>query len=230
MLPINNIVIEFDEVNAVRIRHKLDFAGTSVKTITFKDLCEAIRAAQREVSKEEVEIIDTPVLPVSNSVQTIQHRKLSNGSEYFLMVRQPGKFDIQYFDDTYKEVGIPKLVFAIKLFKSTIQQMFIVVVKDHTVTEDSQLYYYPFSNVSSYDTKVCFGSNRISELNIDSPIKLHSVIDMFLSMPNNNDSYGQNLSGLEYRPLLEALNGKNFDNSWLKPMNKTYKEWLTKLI
>ena len=81
--------------------------------------------------------------------------------------------------------------------------------------------------LTATDGSVCFGRNRITEINFENITDMHSVPSIFCSMPSNDDNYGHNLSALGHRPLLESLVGNDFKNEWLQPNDKykTFAEW-----
>ena len=223
-LPLNNVITEFTDNNMVKIKYNTD-NGTTIKTITFNEYCKVILASRQENKKKKDKYEETPVLPGFGYVRTIKYRKYSDGIECIFLSREAASANITYFETEYKNVGIPKLVFMVKMFKKTIQELYVCAVKDEIIADDTQIYYYPFSNVFS-DCRVCFGANNIASLDMASLVNLHSVPSLFLAIPNNDDEYGNNLSGLDYRPLLKKLQDKPFNDDWLKPMNRTFKKWL----
>jgi len=223
----DNVIVTFTDTNMVQIRSTTE-RGKSTKTVSFEAYCEAILAAQR---KEETygEEVDTPIFPQDPSVSTVQMRKLSTGAEWYFVTREAGPLDLQYYDTVFKQVGIPKLLFAIKLSKNVIQRVAVMATLDRTITDESKLYNYPFSNVNGPTGGICFGGNRLYDYSFDSPLQLHSLPNMFLSMPSNDDNYGtRNASGLLFRPLLEQIEGKDFPTEWLKEAQLTYGEWRDK--
>ena len=207
-LPLNDITIKFLSNNTVQVVHEANL-GKKTKIITFDEFVASILAAKSDSSI--MESVDSPVLPVTKNIGTLQHRKLSNGAEFVILVRDAGQFDINYVGQMFKKCGIPKLIFAIKILNNVIQTVFVVAVKDYVVSEESEIFCYPFSNAAAGNSgRICYGANKVSSVDIQSTVMLHSVPDMFLSMENNNDAYGQNLSGLEYRPLLESLKDSTY--------------------
>lgn len=233
MIPANNITVEFTDEHMVKITHKAD-NGKQVRYIEFNEYVKALSSAVKQTDYGDVEVKDSPILPQFKDVSTIMHRELSTGSQYLVLVREPKPFDITYFESKFNKVGIPKLIFGVKIYSNIIQEVYVVAVKDKIITEKTKIFHYPFSNVSGSNGHICFGGNRISNINVKSLTGLHSVPRMFLAMPNNNDSYGHNKSGLQYRPLLEALEGKKFKEGWLKPLEQgntqvTYEEWIKNL-
>lgn len=224
IMSMDNTIIKFTDENNVTIESRTE-TGTELRYISFNDFAQAILAANNKVKFESAEVIDSPILTVGYGISTVQTRDYSTGSKTIILVREPMPMDILYFDNIYKSVGMPRLLFSIKIYKNIIQSVRVMALKDSIIKEDTQLYEYPFSNVSRVSGNICFGLNKISSIDIPNLTALHSIPDMFLSMPNNNDNYGHNLSGLSYRPLLEELSYKDFNNDWLEPSNRTYRDW-----
>lgn len=212
------------------------FNGSKSKAITFDDFIACIMGAREEMEppkKEEVIITDTPLLPTGhdlNTVATIQFRNFSNGAYYVIMVKPAHQVDFVYHDSKFKNVGVPKIVMAVKVTREIIQSAKIVCVKDRIVRPNTKLFNYPYSNVDAKSGNVCFGSNGINTIKVDNPTVLHNLPDQFFSMINNDHRYGHNLSGLEYRPLLEAQENKPFNEQWLQPSGLTYKQWFENLL
>lgn len=193
------------------------------KYITFEDFVGTVLSAKD--SKYEKVQFKTPVLP-QNCVQYIE---LTSNSYIIVLKREKGNIDMIYSNRVFKQVGIPTLLFAFKLYKNTLNEGYVVAIKDTKfITLDTKLYCYPFSNVYEYSHKICWGSNKLPTF--DEVSYTQNIPDMFLSMPNSNHGYGKNLSGLEYRPLLEALEEKEFNEDWLLETNQTYEEWINMII
>jgi hypothetical protein len=228
IVPMENAIIKFTDENNVTVEFKTE-NGNEVRYISFNDFAQAILAANQQVKFEAIDVVDSPIFTVGHGISTVQTREYSTGSRTVILVREPMPMDITYFDDVYKNVGIPRLLFGIKIYQNIIQSVRIMAIKDFIIKENTPLYEYPFSNVSRGTGNVCFGMNRVSSIDVTHLTALHSIPDMFLSMPNNNDNYGHNLSGLDYRPLLERLSDKPFDDNWLEPAKKTYKEWFEQM-
>ena len=192
----------------------------TVKYITFNDLCNAVLAARDD---SQVQSLASPLLP-KNCIQYIER---NNGELAVVMEREAKATDFSYGDKVFKKIGVPKLLFAFRILANTLQEGYVVAVKDNLVSEDTELYHYPFSNVYRSGS-ICWGNKlpTYGELRY-----LQNVPEMFLSMENNNHNYGHiNLSGLEYRPLLEVLEGQKFREDWLKSMEIRYGDWLNQVL
>lgn len=229
LLPPNNQTVEFMSNNTVRIKYHTE-KGSTVKTISFNDYCDAIIAARNAlpVNLTDGPTVDSPIFPVAGNVATVQYREFQSGAKTFVMLRKDDPFDINYRGTIFKQVGLPKMLFAVKLLNNVIQGAAVVCVTDHVVNENSDIYSFPLGN-ASMEGKICFGANRIASFDIKETQMLHSVPNMFLSMEGNDDHYGKNLSRLAQRPMLNELQGKPFPVEWLKPMGKKYKQWFETL-
>lgn len=196
---------------------------TETKYITFEDFAGAVLSARESVN--ETVQFKTPILP-KNCVQYIE---LSNNSYVIVLKREKGNIDMIYGNRVFKQVGIPTLLFAFKLYQNTLHAGYVVAIKDTKfITRNTKLYHYPFSNVYNFSHSICWGSNKLPTF--DEVAYTQNIPDMFLSMPNSNHNYGKNLSGLEYRPLLEALEGNSFNEDWLLDASQTYGEWIDLII
>ena len=220
---IYNTTFRITEDNMVEVTNK-DLKGGAKKYITFDDLINAITSSVE--SERDVIKFNTPILPHDNNnkVSTILYHELSNNKYVIFLKREKDNVDFDYGDKIYENVGIPRLVFAIKVFNNSVLQTKVVAIKDKIVTENTAIYCYPFSNVYS-DGNVCWGGVQLPAF--DNAISLKSMPDIFLSSPSNNHLYGKNLSSLEYRPLLEELSNREFKDEYLSPMGKvTFKSWV----
>lgn len=215
-----NLKVSFTVDNMVKLTF-LSEGGNVVKYITFDDFVGAILAAQHKEDKVITENI-TPILPPN----TIQYMELTNGGYIIVIKKDKCNIDIEYGDKIYKKVGIPTLLFAFRMYQDTLQEGYVVSVKDKIINADTPIYFYLFSNVFK-DTHICWGNKLPTFPDV---LYISNIADMFLSMPNSSHNYGFNSSGLEYRPLLESLEGKIFDESILLSMNMTYSEWISSII
>lgn len=236
----NNVVVEFKDNNMVVIKHTTS-RGITEKYITFDDYAKAISSSVKQEQGSSISF-ESPILP-SFDVRTIFHREYTTGAHHVILVREsiPAEFTLHSYNSsntkqrvvTYKKVGMPRLMFAVKIFQNMIQDVKVCAVKAINITEDTPLFNYPFSNVDGISKygggSICFGSNKISTMDVKNLSSLHSVPNMFLSMPNNHDKYGHNLTDYRYEDLLELLEGQPFDNDILEASNVTLKEWIEKL-
>ncbi|MED3576126.1 hypothetical protein [Cytobacillus praedii] len=125
-----------------------------------------------------------------------------------------GQHNIKYHNVEFKNVGHPRLLFSFVVKDERISSIRIFAVKDNFLSEDTQLYHYPYSNVHDSGT-VCwsYGQYHINQLD-----KLQHIPYIFLSTPNNS-----HLSD-NVREKYASFENGDFDDEILKPMKLTFKQ------
>ena len=82
-------------------------------------------------------------------------------------------------------------------------------VKDDVITDQTELFHYPYANVHG-DGHICFGGNKLPEcLHLCDVDKL---VNTFYGAPSNNDLWRESYCGMKYPALriaLQELNGKD---------------------
>ena len=137
--------------------------------------------------------------------------------------------DFMYHNTVYPSFPLPRLAFRFSLFRGRrIQWVDVGVVAEERLTPHSQMYRYPFSNVSSY--RMCTGVNTLPKY--DSLHGLSTLPYLILSMPNNDDYYTANNNrwDAEYRDLLERLKDKDpgyYYSDVLIPNGDTLERFIT---
>lgn len=218
---ISETLIRLSQDNLVEIESIDDDNTKIIKHITFDELVDLLKSSR--ASEEKSKSFSTQVLPYNemSGIHTIASKIYEDGSQIVFLYRKPQKTCIRYYDTNFNNTGVPGLIFGIKYTMHRIRAVYIVAVDDSVITNTTPIYYYPFSNVSAFDQRVCFGRNNIFDIEYKEPALLHSIPSMFLAMPNNDDSYGNNLSSLAHRKLLEELDNIDYPKQWLKPIFKT---------
>ena len=224
-LDVIDTVIHFTQNNEIEVTTTYSNGTKNIKNISTDDLFKAILSSVEKDNK--CDCTPTPTLPNNEAlgIITLKHVTFSDGREIVFILKKAHRCDIQFYEDVFKDVGIPSLIFAITLSKGQFRKASVLAVKDKNITDDTQLYHYPFSNVG-YNGGICFGRNHMITFDYKRLTNLQGFPDMFLSMPNNNDQYGgKNNSGLEYRPLLKELSGKDFPDEYLKLSDYNFINW-----
>ena len=104
-------------------------------------------------------------------------------------------------------IPFPNLILFYEFSKGKHQKTAAFAVKEDTVERihgDTNLYNYPFGNVTPGTGNVCWGSNRHDEL-----VKIADVnifTDKFLNSPTNRDLYQVGISNSSKKELPEFLN------------------------
>lgn len=229
-----SINIEITESNGCKVI-KTNRDGTKTnKEVTYGKLIAMLNAASYdEYTREEAEeCILSDILPGDSIISTVQVKELpKSNSKWYIMLREGAPVDIDLKGKIFKNVAMPRTLFAIKVCNNKCASLRIGCIKDRFIKEDTPMYRYPYSNV--FDTRnVCLGGNRINDFDLGTLSNLVMVPEMFLAMTNNHDGYNEaNLSGFLYEDLLELLSGAKFDEEILRPSSNTatYQEFVNQL-
>jgi len=133
--------------------------------------------------------------------------KSSKGdTSYYVILHKEEYADIQYHNTKYQRFPIPRLVFGFQLSGNKIFGVNLGVIGKGELSEDTEMYHYPFSNVSGF--RMCTGSNKLPDIK-----KITSLANLpyyIMSIPDNDDQYhsSNNKLNLGHRELLEHLKDK----------------------
>lgn len=191
----------------------------SRKSITISDLAECI---QGSISAG---IYSSGILPKNCVSYTYDTGK---GNHYIVLEYPENHADITYMKTLYENFHIPKLVFGFIIKDEKIEKVNMGVTANERLKDDTQMYVYPFSNVSKF--YLCTGANSLPK--IKSFVSLSNLPRFILSLPDNDDHYREsnNKLGLGHRELLEHLTDKTQDYYYEKvliPMARiTLKDFL----
>lgn len=232
----SKLVIEIENNNLCKA---ITIDEHNIKTnryIEYSRLIELLIAAQKEVEKDSstnYELSD--ILPGDNIISTIQVKNLPGiNSKWYILLREKTYHDMElrlrgkvY---NFKNVGLPRILFAIKVCnnKCVNFKIFCVKEKDAFITNETKLYKYPFSNVF-HDGSVCLGNNSISSFQLKSINNIILIPEMFLSMPNSDHAYSNKKP---YNEFLEELQDKKFDDNLLEcySPNRNYIGFINNLM
>lgn len=217
----NELVIRIKGDGSVVVEDITD-GVTALKNITPEDLLHSIRNSVQINQR----YISSGLLPKNciafSSAEESEDR-------YVAMEFDAGYADISYYKTEYQHFPIPRLVFGFYVNSGgRITNVHLGVTANEKLTGDSQMYEYPFSNVSGFH--LCTGANHLPEIKCLS--QLSGLPWFILSLPNNDDRFNHRGNRLDmgYRELLEHLKNKNPDYYYehvLIPMkNKTLKDFI----
>lgn len=227
----NSMIVKFTSDNAVEIVQE-DFTGKSIKNLTFDEFAQCIIDAKENREEEKLgESVRTGLLPANSSVKTIEVIENKEAKKITYIVQKDiANISITYYDDKFKIKSLPTMLMAIRVTNGHFSEAKVCMVTDKRITYNTKLYRFPLANVFS-DTRICWGRNRLSELDLNQYSDVSKIPGMFLTMPFNDHNYhGANTSKLEFRKLLEYLEKNNFDKKWLVPLGTTYDQWITKYV
>lgn len=135
-----------------------------------------------------------------------------------VLIILPKSRQMMQYETTRYDVYIPSLVFYFSVSDSRLCGTRVFALKDEWPNEQSSLYVYPFGNVNTYSGSVCWGANRLQDIN---RLKdLEAVVALFLQSGCNEDHYKAGVScelkEMPLRGLFEELKKKNsFPEEWL---------------
>lgn len=172
--------------------------------ITRKNISPDALGACFLTSKYDDGIHHTGLLPENCIAMTI------TAKHHFYYIRYPDLYsDMAYFGTEYPRFPIPRLIFGFKYMpnEGKVAESRVCVVADERLRDDTPLYTYPFSNVSS-GGNICIGNNALPVYK--HPSRLSGLPGYILRIPNNNDHYSNSGNRLhwEYRELLEQMKDK----------------------
>lgn len=133
-----------------------------------------------------------------------------NAEERRFVIWNPDlRADVIYRDTEYLDFPLPRLVFGLRvLADGRVADCSMGVVADEPPTEDTPMFYYPFSNVYE-DERVCTGNNILPRYKKLSAMK--NFPRYLLGLPDNDDMFNSthNQKGLDHKALLEHLKDKD---------------------
>lgn len=136
--------------------------------------------------------------------------------------------DITYYNTSYLNFPLPRLVFKFSLHRGLrVQTVDVGVVEEGRLRPDSKMFHWPFSNVNGFH--MCIGNNVMPKC--ESLHTLSSLPYHIMEIPNNDDHYTphNNQMDLEYRDLLEHMKDKEpayYYEKILVPNRKTLKDFI----
>lgn len=205
------------------------------KEITVDSFIEGVIAA-KSIKKTDFEPIFGEMYIKKRDMELIQTIQTSESGYIYIIKKEASKMPLAFSKEVfYEEIGFPSLLFAIKTFNNRFIAVYVVAIKSGIdVNNDTDLYCYPFSNVSnntSSSNRMCIGANRI-DLNYKNRNNLFNTIDFIFSMPNNMDYYNKNNNSkkLDFGELCAYLNNKSFEDSLLVSRNMKYNQWIKNVI
>lgn len=172
-----------------------------------------LEVLERHIPKKKA--CSSPLLPKNCFI----YQEMLDGAKLVGIEVEAQRFDIQYHRKHFEDVGHPKMLFLFTVRGQKVLGCKIVCVKDQVLTPDTQLYRYPFSNVHG-DTSTCWPDLKTYQ--VKSIAHVGTMPFAFIHSQNNEHLY----SGVNLGEKYFNLQGKDFDNDTLVPMNETLNVWL----
>lgn len=222
------IEIKEDGSNLVSILEEVN-GRKKEKLISMDDLISSIVSSSK---KGNFDTIISPIYRNISGTKLIQSKQYAKNSTLYVLHREKFLAPMKVYNRFHGDIGYPGLLFGINVVNNRLSNLSVVAVKDTDINEDTEIYYYPYTNVSGIDGRVCLGSN-IFDTGILDGDKLFNVPNEFFSMPNTLHSYSfkNNTKRYEFEELVISLKNKDFDDNLLVENSKlnTYKKWFEHL-
>jgi len=219
----DKILAEFSEENIKLIVKTFDKTGKTIavtsKTVTVDEFSNLF---ERNLKKDK-KFQKLGKMPFGYIDGAINEREM----KVILFIK--GEKQTTFYEKDKFKIPFPNLLIFIHCKNGKINNTEIVCVKDNVICPSTQLFLYPFSNVS-LQNRVCWGNCILP--------KIHQLQDFekipcffIQSIMNNDYFYGKVKSSLSLRELLMFLETKNkFPKGLLKPTKETFKEWSERLL
>jgi len=172
----------------------------------------------------EHSIISSPILP-----ENVLRYEKTAGQHIITIVVEKQSFFIRYGNKEPVELPFPKMVVKYRLLEvqggyRVTQIKVAAVSSSEKLTDDTQLHYFPFTNVCKEDHVVCWGENE--KANIKDFSELEQVFKWFIASPFGEDYGCRTTHGIALLvTLMERIQGKEFDDSWLVPAPFSLSKW-----
>lgn len=171
----------------------------------------------------------TPMLPRG----TIRYVEVNGGWRNYCFIEiPPHRRTVYYHEAVIEDIPFPRLVFGFELMqrdgKHDITKVMLGALEDQCLpNEDSEVFFYPYTNVTS-DFTVCWGGSQLPSL--DRVSQLSTIPELFFNSPNSDCYYSSaNVSNKPYRELVESLKGEEFPDAYLKKTGRKLSEWIEEL-
>ena len=212
----------------INMIQELDNGTRKEKLITIEDFISSLTSSIEGRTKI---FVKSALYREIKDTKLIQYKTIGPKATQYIILSKKHRNPIQLFNRFYDNVGVPNLLYCVHVVNNRLTKIYVVAVKDTDITANTQLYYYPFTNVGS-DSSACLGRNVFQPGIEDNDCEmLYNVPSQFMSMPNNLDYYKptHNAKCYECEELIKSLKGKDFDDELLVEYNMTYSEWFKQL-
>ena len=121
----------------------------------------------------------------------------------------PAKYAKADIENNYL-LPYPNLIFTFKIneYKSGLEKSWCFAVKDDVVTENTEIFEFPFSNVSKGKGVICYGGNN-TLYNGDLRQSIEEYLETFFIAPYNGDYYTMDRTAFIEKLLQELMNKLN---------------------
>lgn len=199
-----------------------------IKYISPDDLLEILTLSllnekQKEEESKKIKF-ESGLMPSSNGVSIISIKENHSNLKTVILKKNACKHDFPVYDNMYEKVGLPTLIFSLSIKNNQVFAGQCYATKEEFITEDTELFKYPFPNVG-HNGYICFGEN-LNNLKLENMYDLHSFPNKFIMMPTTHELATSYNSKIPLRKFLESIQHKDFPLSELRETGKKIKNIL----
>lgn len=200
------------------------------KTVSWMQLLETLdKSITLQSIKEGKRVTEIPQMPPQTLLSRVV--EYTDHTDYVVTgFVAPQSYPFYYQPRNAKEgmmftIMLPTVVYKAVWRQGMIVQLSLSVTLDQTITKETALYRWPFSNVYP-GTNVCW-NNRVACPELAQAVE--KGVFGFLQTPNNADLFGigrsQNSSYSSYEDFLRAVEQEGLHPEWLIPLNMNVEEF-----
>ena len=159
------------------------------------------------------------------------HISMNAEERHYVIWNPELRADVIYRDTEYRSFPLPRLIFGLRVLgNGKVADCSMGVVADETPTEDTPMFFYPFSNVYE-DDRVCTGNNVLPRYKKLSALK--NFPRYLLGLPDNDDMFDRrhNRKELERKELMELSRDKDpayYYTDILVPNRRTLSDFINR--
>lgn len=218
-----------DNSKIINMIQVMDDGTKKEKTITVEDLAASFTSS---IEGKSFVDIKSDIFREVKGCRLIQTKIIGPKAKIYALLSTKSRIPMQLFNRFYDNVGIPNLIYAIHVVNNRLTKIYVVATKDTDIKKSTELFIYPFTNVSGRKGQACLGRNSFAPGIEDNDCEeLYNVHRQFMSMPNNLDYYRatNNTKCYECEELIKSLVNVDFDDDMLVSHQLTYGEWFCNL-
>lgn len=214
---------EFTKVGSEGCHVKITASDGAVLSDHYTSFSGFLEALNKAHSSRKVGI-ETPVLP-QNCLKHIWHSQHAQSTVQAVFVDVPKQNrDVKFGGGIIKHVGFPRMIVGYLLNNMRVTSMYIRAAKENDrITEDTPLYFFPFSHVYQGGMVCVSDLPQLSNLS-----QCGSIHNVFMQSEFATDLFdtNHNTKRIGLRELFETFSDQPFLDEWLVPANQSLGDWM----
>lgn len=197
------------------------------KTINYSDFFKIMQSLYENSNGKKIESLKGYLYCENNNNSIIQTLMTDKKNSKVIIKRRKSKAPFIIGNRTM-EIEYPNLLFVADIVNGCFSTLLVMATKDDIIDYNTELYYYPFTNVYE-NNRVCLGGNRLNIAHYEDK-KILEIPNLFFSMPNTGSSYRQkNSKGFATNELVSYILENGFNDELLVSQNKRYRDLIEEL-